>query len=175
MIDKIDNVVKANQQLEERRTSNASLHSDTEHERYGSARFRLGLWDYLTAGKATFTLYSAKLDKRVTYRVERDRINAGKFFVKRLYGPENNHDYRLFAILLLHDTKLFPVKGSFSQSTDHYRMFSYFLKIAEDPATDWPETCHFYPSGRCARCGRLLTTPESIERGLGPECATRRV
>lgn len=26
-------------------------------------------------------------------------------------------------------------------------------------------------SGRCYRCNRLLTTPESIERGLGPICA----
>jgi hypothetical protein len=25
-------------------------------------------------------------------------------------------------------------------------------------------------AGRCFRCGETLTTPESIERGLGPKC-----
>jgi UDP-N-acetylglucosamine 2-epimerase len=27
--------------------------------------------------------------------------------------------------------------------------------------------------GACLRCGRALTTPESITRGLGPDCAER--
>jgi hypothetical protein len=26
--------------------------------------------------------------------------------------------------------------------------------------------------GRCGRCGRKLTVPESIESGFGPECAS---
>jgi hypothetical protein len=26
-------------------------------------------------------------------------------------------------------------------------------------------------SKRCLRCNRTLTTPESLERGIGPECA----
>jgi hypothetical protein len=30
-------------------------------------------------------------------------------------------------------------------------------------------------SGRCGRCGRTLTTPDSIERGLGPECAHKAI
>jgi hypothetical protein len=25
--------------------------------------------------------------------------------------------------------------------------------------------------GKCGRCGRTLTVPESIDRGIGPECA----
>lgn len=28
-------------------------------------------------------------------------------------------------------------------------------------------------SGRCWRCGRMLTVPSSIESGIGPECATK--
>jgi hypothetical protein len=27
--------------------------------------------------------------------------------------------------------------------------------------------------GRCGKCGRLLTVPESVETGIGPECAKR--
>ena len=25
-------------------------------------------------------------------------------------------------------------------------------------------------AGRCARCGRRLTDPQSLERGIGPDC-----
>jgi hypothetical protein len=28
-------------------------------------------------------------------------------------------------------------------------------------------------AGRCKRCGRLLTDPHSIERGVGPECVKK--
>jgi hypothetical protein len=38
------------------------------------------------------------------------------------------------------------------------------------PDSDKLEVWH---EGRCGRCGRRLTVPESIESGLGPECATK--
>ena len=33
------------------------------------------------------------------------------------------------------------------------------------------EGATLYHEGRCGRCGRRLTVPESIESGYGPECA----
>lgn len=33
-----------------------------------------------------------------------------------------------------------------------------------------PEPAEVWHEGRCGRCGRALTDPESIARGLGPEC-----
>jgi hypothetical protein len=30
--------------------------------------------------------------------------------------------------------------------------------------------CTVHHEGRCGRCGRTLTVPESIESGFGPEC-----
>lgn len=30
-----------------------------------------------------------------------------------------------------------------------------------------------FHEGRCGRCGRVLTVPESVETGFGPECAGR--
>lgn len=37
---------------------------------------------------------------------------------------------------------------------------------------DLPE-CEVWHEGRCGRCGRKLTVPESIETGIGPDCAKR--
>ena len=36
-----------------------------------------------------------------------------------------------------------------------------------------PETVEVWHEGRCCRCARRLTVPESIILGLGPACATR--
>jgi len=36
-----------------------------------------------------------------------------------------------------------------------------------------PDNVEFYHSGNCAKCGRKLTTPESIKNGLGPICFNR--
>ena len=33
-----------------------------------------------------------------------------------------------------------------------------------------PEDISVYHSGRCGCCGRVLTDPEAISRGFGPEC-----
>jgi hypothetical protein len=40
------------------------------------------------------------------------------------------------------------------------------------------ERAHYYETalieaGRCKRCGRLLTDPDSVERGYGPECVKK--
>ncbi|HEY3434266.1 MAG TPA: DUF6011 domain-containing protein [Solirubrobacterales bacterium] len=45
------------------------------------------------------------------------------------------------------------------------------LDIAADPLS--AAIAHGKESGRCACCGRELTDPESIERGIGPICATK--
>jgi hypothetical protein len=36
-----------------------------------------------------------------------------------------------------------------------------------------PDTCQLWHEGRCGRCGRRLTVPESIASGIGPECAAK--
>jgi len=40
------------------------------------------------------------------------------------------------------------------------------------------ERAHFYETilieqGRCKRCGKTLTDPTSVHRGLGPECVKK--
>lgn len=36
-----------------------------------------------------------------------------------------------------------------------------------------PGALEIWHEGRCGRCGRKLTVPESIAAGIGPECAGR--
>jgi hypothetical protein len=44
--------------------------------------------------------------------------------------------------------------------------------------TDQHALAHYWEdqlakAGRCKRCGRLLTEPVSVERGIGPECVKK--
>lgn len=48
--------------------------------------------------------------------------------------------------------------------------FAWFWRFLSS-GRDFPETFQFWHEGRCARCGRRLTVPESIATGWGPECA----
>jgi len=130
---------------------------------------------YVTGGNTTFTLYSTKIEKRYTYKIKVSRKNENLFYVYVLYGQDNCNDYRFIGYFyrdnfILRQSKFKTDDPDVIFSTDiRFRMIEDFLQIlcTED---ELPETCLFYPSGRCARCGRMLTTPESIQTGFGPEC-----
>lgn len=128
--------------------------------------------EYIMAGKAVFTLYSTKIDKRYTYRVKKDKGNEHRFFVEVMFGPDNTADYRFLGWFYDDNMTLKSSQKSCVDEKDmRFRMFKAFLEFVV--FDEYPDSCKMYPSGHCARCGRLLTTPESIERGLGPECCKR--
>lgn len=45
------------------------------------------------------------------------------------------------------------------------------LTIARDPKANAVQ--HGHQTGNCAICSRLLSDPESVQRGIGPKCAER--
>jgi hypothetical protein len=53
-----------------------------------------------------------------------------------------------------------------AQQAAHYRQLG-----LDDIADRFQEQLR--TTGRCKRCGRPLTDPASIERGVGPDCAAR--
>lgn len=128
--------------------------------------------EYITAGDAIFTLSSTKIDRRTTYRITQDQRQPQRYFCKYLFGPENTRDYRYIGMFYSDTLHLRTTKASdMTNEAPVFTMLSYFLDVIAE-RRPWPDTMQFHKSGRCARCARLLTTPESIERGIGPECAT---
>lgn len=118
--------------------------------------------DYMLAGKAIFTVESTKIDKRFTYKVKK----LGHFYkVSFLYEPDK---YRHMCLLDASHDVLVPFVVKCGIGDIRFKMFNEFCKILN--SGDWPDTCKVYKSIYCARCGRRLTTPESIEDGLGPNC-----
>lgn len=60
-------------------------------------------------------------------------------------------------------------KSNFSNASQAYLALRWLIQLAEfNPAV--VEVMH---DGRCGRCGRPLTHPDSIQAGIGPICAQR--
>lgn len=136
--------------------------------------------DFILGGKAIFTV-SNPTGERYTFRVNRkeadarfDRWNDGQptFFVKLLTGPENSTDYTYLGILTpAGDVKL--TKASrFTDETKPVRVVRWALGLIFR-GRRLPDGYSIHHEGRCGRCGRLLTVPESVDSGFGPECLGR--
>lgn len=127
---------------------------------------------FLLGGNATFTLVSTKSGTRYTYRVQQADDNERLYFVKVLTGSDNTSDYTYLGTL-----RTAGVTGAEILSYMHGRKshigqdalcalaFGWFIGHMESHSIEmWHE-------GRCCVCGRVLTTPDSLSRGIGPECA----
>ena len=134
-----------------------------------------GLLSFIFGGNATFTIMSEATQARYTYKVTARKDNSdGKIihFVKLLRGANNVEDYAYMGCIINKQRFTLTSKSKVSEKAKSVIAFDWFInKLVEGKKV--PNSVHFYHAGRCARCGRKLTVPESIESGFGPECASR--
>jgi hypothetical protein len=126
---------------------------------------------YMLAGKSVITVVSNKTGTRFTYRIVKKDTPKDKdtvHFVKVLNGPENTRDYQFLGTIFAEERYRHGKKSPISPEAPSARAFQW---LWWNLGSDLVEVWH---AGRCGRCGRLLTDPESIERGLGPKCAEAR-
>ena len=146
----------------------------------------------MTANAAEFKgfngLYTVQNDdtgEHRTFAVRRQKDDArfapGERIAALLTGPSNENDYQSFAFVRP-DASLAVWKSKRGGAFDHYaRMLEkallMFAGVAAETATAaityGPNKYTVALAKRCSRCNRTLTTPESIRRGLGPECANK--
>jgi hypothetical protein len=117
---------------------------------------------FMLAGLATFTLRSKPTGKRYTFKVA--RYEPGRYNVNLLVGPDQYSRIGWF------DGTGFHAQITGSALLQACAAFQWFIR-ARPAKID--EQVEFWHAGRCARCGRELTVPESIESGFGPECARK--
>lgn len=122
---------------------------------------------FILGGNALFTI-RLRDGKRFTYKVQQDYRIENRFRVKTLYGPDNNSNYKEFGDIIVQNGV--PLFHKYSiHEYPHVLLFDMiFLNLCIGLETPGVE---FFHSGRCCRCGRILTVPESIMSGIGPECA----
>jgi len=118
---------------------------------------------FILGGNSTVTFLNVKSSNRFTFRVKRKK-NEDIFFVSVLTSP----DIYTFIGSVINDTFRYSRKSKISIDTQSVKVFNYVLTNLQKGTL--PEFIEIWHEGRCGRCNRQLTVPESIEIGFGPEC-----
>jgi hypothetical protein len=134
--------------------------------------------DFIFAGQAIFTV-SNPTGRSYTYRVSLKKGEPGTrfageaWFVGLLTGPQNTGDYTYLGKL---DRATGAVRltraSAYPEDAVPVMVVRWALKLMLAGAT-LPSGYEVRHAGRCGRCGRVLTVPESIDSGIGPVCAGR--
>lgn len=131
---------------------------------------------YATAGRAVFTIRNARTDGRYTYRVSlalHQRGPVRRYNVAVLTGgPVEPYAY-LGTLLVLASGVVYHHGRTSAIGPDSPGAVAFawsWARIAGHVGHGLPECVEFWHEGRCGRCGRPLTDPESIARGIGPVC-----
>jgi len=127
---------------------------------------------FVLAGSSRFTLVSKTTGDRLTYWVRKPSRFTVKqpHFVKILCGSDNTASYAFVGTIFNRETYRPGHKNAFKWEAPAQKAFVWFwaqLKLGR-----LSDKMEFWHSGRCGRCGRVLTVPSSIKAGIGPECAS---
>ena len=150
---------------------NATLSTDRTH-RFSDPTIARA---FLLAGAARFTLVSKRTGERFTFRIAKAKVDEYKYgeeapyFVSVLTGPSNSSDFTFLGTIFSDGYYARGKKGRPYCEGPSARAFAWFwLRLR---AGELPASCEVWHEGRCGRCGRALTVPESIASGIGPTCA----
>ncbi len=139
------------------------------------------LMQFLQAGKAVFTVRSSKSGERLTFMLERPKQqragqDAKPIFVSVLSGADNTSQYTFIGTI-------FPNEGEWSwrhsykshvtNSAASAKVIAWLVHCINTDRSKILTQAQVWHEGRCGRCGRKLTVPESIESGFGPECISK--
>jgi len=113
---------------------------------------------------------SGKTGARFTYRVTQKDASS-PHFVALLSGPDNESSYTFLGTIFEGMTYRHGKRSSVSPEAPSAKAFAWawgYLAKGE-----MPPNCEVWHEGRCGRCGRALTVPESIFSGIGPVCESK--
>jgi hypothetical protein len=129
---------------------------------------------FFTAGDAIFTIASHRTGQHFTYKITTKTGNDGRpvSFVALLTGPDNTSSYTYLGLL---DAATGVVrrtaKSRVGEDAPGFKAIAWAMHhLLNGRALAGADVIH---AGRCCRCGRVLTTPESVAAGIGPECAQK--
>jgi len=133
---------------------------------------------FALAGRAVLTVQSTVTDKRFTLRLSTPHGKKGEermpLFVALLTGDDNSNAYSFIGSCWPWDGKwdIRPSPRSrVAMTAPGAKAAQWMLRGLGSPQP-WRlmQQARFWHEGKCGRCGRALTVPESIERGIGPDC-----
>jgi hypothetical protein len=128
--------------------------------------------DFIFAGRAAFSVSNAQ-DEHFTFKVRgRDGEWQGRktrsYFLS-IKASGGRFPYRYIGIVNADGTIKSTAKSEFLPNTKEYKIAAWALSAVVNGKLI-PAGYHIRHLGKCGRCSRTLSDPQSIERGIGPEC-----
>jgi len=123
---------------------------------------------FILAGNALFTVENAETGNRFTFKVHKPDDDK-PHFVSVLTGADNEHDYSFLGTVFDGSRFRHGRKSRIAPTAPSARAFEWLLRrlSLRNDLPDQVRVCH---CGKCGRCGKTLTVPESVDSGFGPEC-----
>ena len=126
--------------------------------------------NFVLGGNAIITIESGVTGKHFTYKIQRSKQDDNLYFIKNLRGSDNEKDYT-YVGCYFSDTKTFVVEKKYKNVEVYgWPKSMQAIRFLMNHLDNLPEKLVVYHNDRCCRCGRILTTPESIKKGIGPGC-----
>ena len=105
-----------------------------------------------------------------TFQIKTQKADAkfapGERILSLLTGPDNTSSYTQIAFVK-DDGRVYLWRR---YQTEQYERL---IRVLQRPNHYRTLGCVYHYEGRCRVCNRLLTTPESVQTGIGPVCAGR--
>jgi len=135
---------------------------------------------FVLAGEATFTVDNGS-GKHYTYKVWKSEPTQQypnpDHFIDVLAGPENTTDFiymgRVVVTGQVADIRL-TLKSKVRNDDIRLKVARWALRVIWQVKFNnykLPMSYSIRHMGNCGKCGRPLTTPASLDTGLGPDCA----
>ena len=125
--------------------------------------------EFVLAGHAIFTAQNTLTGGRFTFKIMKAEANekfpGDAWFVSVLAGPDNTADYQYLG--MIRDGRFRrTAKSRISEDAPSCKAFAFIWQYLDR----LPAALAIFHEGRCGCCGRALTVPESVTRGIGPVC-----
>lgn len=130
---------------------------------------------FALAGNAVFTMVSKRTGDRFTFRIRKPTSDK-PYFIQLMNGPDNTSNYAYFGIMFgkgkdtdFQSYRHGADKAKVGKSAPSVQGFEWLIRnVMSDKVLEQVELWH---QGKCGKCRKPLTVPESIASGLGPVCA----
>lgn len=119
---------------------------------------------------ATATIVNEATGNRITVRFRKPK-GFKAVLVDLMTGSDNEESFSFIGTLAGEQVRISPKQRTDAQKAQlAAKVINWTIAHAE---ADDLRTVRVLHSGCCGRCGRKLTVPESIDSGIGPECAKK--
>jgi hypothetical protein len=130
--------------------------------------------NFFMGGNATFTVDNGK-GTHYTFKIRQPKKDNPRFtgraphFVSLLTGPDNVNSYSYLGMITALEGFKLTKASKMNDASVPVKVLRWVLNLVATNGS-MPTGYKVHHEGKCGCCGRALTVPESIERGIGPEC-----